>query len=179
MKRLRNLLLFCLLAALLTACGSGADNGQEAQPTEQPTVPTDSATGGGNSERKTVQVQVYYSDANLDKLEAEQRDISYEKENDKYQQAMAMLGEASEQGHEPLWKNFAYHAITFDGGTLTIDADGTNQYNMGSTGEALALEALKRTMFQFPEVERIVILVDGKPADSLMGHADISEPLTR
>jgi hypothetical protein len=43
----------------------------------------------------------------------------------------------------------------------------------------MAIDALKQTLFQFDEVKRIVILEDGKPAESLMGHVDITEPLTR
>lgn len=187
MKRLlrfANLLLLLMLLFALSACG-GANSAQS----EPPAAPGNAEQAGEGREEQqpraeqlTVeQLQVYYSDANLEQLLAEQREITYDPQESaaKYVQALKLLGEPREPGHEPLWVNFAYHAVRFADGTLTIDAAGDNVYNLGATGEAQALEALKRTMFQFPEVERIVILVDGKPADTLMGHVDISEPLIR
>ncbi|UFJ40927.1 GerMN domain-containing protein [Brevibacillus humidisoli] len=176
MKRFANLIFLLLLLALLSACGSSVPSDSQPAPAPDPT------NGGAEEGQKiSAQLQVYYSDANLEQLEAEQREISYQPDQsgDKYVQALSLLGMPTEQGHEPLWENFDYHTVSFSDGTLTIDASGENQYNLGATGEALAMEALKRTMFQFSEVEQIVILVDGKPADSLMGHADISQPLTR
>jgi hypothetical protein len=181
-RRFANLMMLLLLLFSLSACGSGSTTPAESEPSQAPAP----AAGQEAEEQPAKQLkvetlQVYYSDANLEELLPEQREISYDPEESeaKYSRALALLGEPREPEHEPLWANFAYHAVSFADGTLTIDASGENQYNLGAAGEAMALEALKRTMFQFPEVERIVILVDGKPADTLMGHADISQPLSR
>ncbi len=43
----------------------------------------------------------------------------------------------------------------------------------------MLLEAIQKTLFQFPEVDSIDILVDGKPADSLMGHMELPHPIKR
>ncbi len=160
--------LVCLVMAL-AACGS---------------KPTESNQGnGGQANSKppetTTKVLLYYSNSDLTAIEKEEREITYQNESEKYEKAMKELGKATEQGHEPLWANFAYHSIKLENGQLTIDADSNNQYQFGSSGEAMAIEVLRMTMFQFPEVSKISILVDGEPAESLMGHVDISKPLER
>jgi len=162
---------------LLAGCG------QQAAPSPQP----DSAGGSGASvgqpstaaeTRQTI--SVFYADSDLLQLQEEKREISYTDDVDKYKKAIALL-ESPEQTetHFPLWNNFHYHSVTFANGQVTIDADGQNVYNLGSSGESMALEALKKTLFQFPEVESIVILEDGRQVETLMGHVEITEPFTR
>ncbi len=47
---------------------------------------------------------------------------------------------------------------------------------MGSMQEAKFLEALQRVMGQFPDVDKVQIMVDGKPLDSL-GHFETADPM--
>jgi spore germination protein GerM len=49
----------------------------------------------------------------------------------------------------------------------------------GSATEILAVAAIVNTLTEFPEVERVQILVDGKKADTLFGHIDVYDPLSR
>ena len=49
----------------------------------------------------------------------------------------------------------------------------------GSSREILAVGAIVNTLTEFPEVERVQILVEGKKVNTLFGHMDISEPLSR
>ena len=46
----------------------------------------------------------------------------------------------------------------------------------GSAREALLLEAILRTLGQFPGVHSVQITVEGEVIESIGGHADISEP---
>jgi len=179
MKR-RQMIGMAVLATLLVAgCG------QKAEPAPQPTGAEQSSgsnqTPTTNEPKLTKEsISVYYSDNNLMELQKEEQDISFAEDIEKYKKALELLEKPKKADeHVPLWTDFRYHSVTFDKGTLTIDADSQNQYNVGSSGEAMALDALKQTLFQFPEVEKIVILVDGKKAESLMGHVDVTEPLTR
>ncbi|MNJ00980.1 hypothetical protein D3C73_1604640 [compost metagenome] len=50
---------------------------------------------------------------------------------------------------------------------------------MGSGGEVLLMDALKKAVFQFSEVQALDILVDGKIVDSLMGHVELEHPIKR
>ena len=47
--------------------------------------------------------------------------------------------------------------------------------NAGDTGESLAQNALRRTLAQFREIDKMLVLVDGKPFES--EHADWSKPI--
>ena len=49
----------------------------------------------------------------------------------------------------------------------------------GSSREILAVAAIVNTLTEFPEVEGVQILVDGKKVATLFGHMDITEPLGR
>lgn len=180
MKR-RHMIGMAVLAALLVAgCG------QKAAPAPQPTAPAEQSSGASQTPATTEPkltkqtVAVYYSDNNLMELQKEEQDISFAEDIEKYKKTLELLGKPKNADeHVALWSDFHYHSVAFDKGTLTIDADSKNQYNLGSSGEAMALDALKKTFFQFPEVERIVILEDGKKVESLMGHMEVLEPLTR
>ncbi|AKF93048.1 GerMN domain-containing protein [Brevibacillus laterosporus] len=170
MKRIA-LIMCALLALLVAACNN---NSAPAEPTK------DAKTEQPAKETQQLTLTLYYADNDLTKLIEEKQQITAPaSDKDKYAKAMELLGKPSKPEHNALWKDFGYHSITFENGTLTIDAKGTNQYNMGSSGEAFAIDALKQTMFQFPEVMKIVVLVDGKKTESLMGHVSIDEPLTR
>jgi len=191
MKRAAILLALVLsLATILTACGTGstttgASHGQNNGNHTQTPVSTDGTTspseGKEEPAKQKLALDIFFADPNLTKLESEKREIEYTAEAEKYELAMKQLGKPEQPGHEPLWEGFQYHSIRFDSATgrLTIDAKSDNQYNIGSTGESYALDALKKTMFQFPEVKEIAVLVDGKPAETLMGHEDISQPFKR
>ena len=49
----------------------------------------------------------------------------------------------------------------------------------GSAQEILAVSAIVYTLTEFPEVERVQILIEGKIIATLYGHMDLSEPLVR
>jgi germination protein M len=49
----------------------------------------------------------------------------------------------------------------------------------GSTGELLTIGSIVNTLAQFPGIEKVQILIDGKIEPTLAGHADISIPLAR
>ena len=178
MKRRRYSLWAAIVSMLLIAgCG------QQAAPAPQPDsagAPGPSAEQPPTAAETRQTISVFYADSDLLQLQEEKREISYTDDLDKYKKAIALL-ESPEQTetHFPLWSGFGYHSVTFDNGQLTIDADSQNVYNLGSGGEGMALEALQKTLFQFPEVESIAILEDGKQVETLMGHVEITEPFTR
>lgn len=179
MKRRHMIWVAVLATALVAGCG------QKAEPAPQPTGAEQSSgsnqTPTTNEPKLTKQsISAYYSDNNLMELQEEKQEISFAEDIEKYKKTIELLAKPQKPDeHVSLWSDFHYHSVTFDKGTLTIDVDSKNQYNLGSSGESMALDALKQTLFQFDEVERIVITEDGKKVESLMGHMDISEPLTR
>lgn len=49
----------------------------------------------------------------------------------------------------------------------------------GSTEELLLVGSIIDTLTEFPEIHRVQILVDGKKIDTISGHMELSEPLSR
>lgn len=178
MKKSRMIWMAALAMVLMAGCG------QKAAPAPQPTTPVEQPSGSTPStpEPKLTKqnISVYYSDADLMDLQKEEQEITFAEDIEKYKKTLSMLEKPQKtEEHFPLWKDFHYHSVAFDKGTLTIDADSKNQYNLGASGEGMALSALLKTFFQYAEVQKIVILEDGKKTESLMGHVEISEPFTR
>lgn len=49
----------------------------------------------------------------------------------------------------------------------------------GSTGEAMTLLSLVNSLTELPEIQKVQILVEGKKIETLAGHFETMEPLTR
>jgi germination protein M len=49
----------------------------------------------------------------------------------------------------------------------------------GSTDEILLVAAIVDTLTEFPEIQKVQILVNGEKVDTINGHMDTSEPLSR
>ncbi|WP_293729672.1 GerMN domain-containing protein [uncultured Phascolarctobacterium sp.] len=72
--------------------------------------------------------------------------------------------------------------------SLKIDADGTAyadfskelaKRSYGSYNEMMLCYAIANTLTEFPEIQRVQIMVEGKKVVSLSGHMDLEDPLTR
>ena len=51
--------------------------------------------------------------------------------------------------------------------------------NGGSVSEILLVGAIVNTLTEFPDIQKVQIMVDGKKIDTITGHLDVSEPLSR
>ncbi len=49
----------------------------------------------------------------------------------------------------------------------------------GSATEMLIVGSIVNTLTEFPEIHKVQIMVEGKKIDTISGHMDISEPLSR
>ena len=49
----------------------------------------------------------------------------------------------------------------------------------GSTNEILLVGAIVNTLTEFPDIQKVQILVEGKKIETISGHLDLSEPLSR
>lgn len=181
-----------LAAVMLMAAGCGqkpgaSPGGTPAQnPPEQNTPGNPSggngSQGGGTQgapgEQKTETVEVYYTDQELLDLKKASAEIKYGSEKEKYTAAFKAL-KAGNGELVPLWEKAELKSAELVDGKLTLDLHIPDEARFGAGGEALAVDALKKTMFQFKEVEALQLLVDGKQVESLMGHVGLDNPETR
>jgi spore germination protein GerM len=71
--------------------------------------------------------------------------------------------------------------VSLDGKTCTVDLSREFIQNHigGSAVERMILQALVLTLTEFEDVSEVVLLVEGKPGEALLGHVDTSRPLVR
>jgi len=157
------------VAAAPDTNGGGDNEGQNGQ---------SGITDPGTSEELKTDITVYFTDEDIMDLKPVQREITYTDANDKYETAFKAL-QMADAGLISLWDKVELGMLDFSKGQLVIDITIPAEARLGAGGESLAIEALKKTMFQFEEVNSIEVSVDGKQLDSLMGHVDLEHPITR
>lgn len=138
-----------------------------------------SQTPEPNTDKKTETITVYYTDPELMELKKGSTEISFEKDNEKYEAAFKALKASDSEEMVPLWEKVDLKSSAFESGKLTLDIHIPDEARFGAGGEGFAVDALKNTFFQFDEVKSLQVLVDGKQVESLMGHVVLENPETR
>ncbi|WP_433946500.1 GerMN domain-containing protein [Paenibacillus sp. SN-8-1] len=156
------------------------------------TSSTDTSTGGAggqatapntsepaDTKSKTLNIDAYYTDDQMLELKKVQKEIKYESDQDKYEAALKSLQSSGDSKLFALWEKVDFKSASFKDGLLTVDIHLPDEARLGAGGESLALDALKKTSFQFDEVKSLELLVDGQQVDTLMGHVELEHPMTR
>ncbi|WP_433946852.1 GerMN domain-containing protein [Paenibacillus sp. SN-8-1] len=143
--------------------------------TAAPSGPSNQAEKSG----KKLSISSYYTDNDMMDLKEEHKEITYTSEHDKYEEAFKTLKDSGDQKLFALWQKVELKSIDLKDGELTINIHLPDEARLGAGGETLAIDALKRTFFQFDEVKSIELLVDGGKVDTLMGHDELEHPMTR
>lgn len=88
--------------------------------------------------------------------------------------------EALKNANTLVTEKFGIHNITCKDGTAYVDLIGKNlKDGGGSLEESIFISQIVETLTNsFHEIKQVQFLVDGKKAETLMGHCDTSEPLT-
>ncbi|WP_240413831.1 GerMN domain-containing protein [Paenibacillus periandrae] len=191
-RLLRNTIIGIGMLGLLSACGQTKSPAQ--QPLASPAVSKPQVTSSSStpasasqaappatpaSDNKSLKIKAYYGDESGEKLVEQETNISYQQDDEKYMAALKALSGSADSKNIALFKGFTFHSAAAKNGLLTINVSMAPEARLGSGGEALLLQALKKTIFQFSEINSIDVLVDGKSLESLMGHMDLPHPIKR
>ena len=134
------------------------------------------------AEPKELMVNVYYPRSDGTGLVAVRRTVSTEKD-DKYTAAMkSLLTGTKEKGQTNVFpKKAKLLGVTVKDGVATVDFSKELQSNFsgGSTGEEMLIGSIVNTLTDFPEIQKVRILIDGASVETLSGHMDLSDPLPR
>jgi hypothetical protein len=178
--------LAAVLAVALAAAGCGQKPEGSGAASPSPGNPAAGSPAGVSSGEKTGQppvqlhIKTYYGDEQAVQLVEAEAAISFKEEKDKYITGLEALKKApSGSKLIPLAEALGFKSAALQNGKLTVDLTVSGEGRLGAPGEAMLLEAIKKTLFQFPEVGSVDILVDGKAADSLMGHMELPHPIKR
>ncbi|KRE32352.1 GerMN domain-containing protein [Paenibacillus sp. Soil724D2] len=188
-RLIHGVLLVSAITLSVTACGQKGQLVGGATPqatTEVPTpttvvqspAPTPTATPEPLKQKK---VKAFYSDQDEMKLIEKEVTISYKQDADVYEAALNALKKSDDPKAIPLFDDLTFTSTSFDKakGELKLDLKFGPKTQLGAPGEELFLQALKKTVFQFPEVKALYVLKNGKQVDSLMGHLELPYPIKR
>ena len=176
-------MLAVLAAVSVLALAAGCSDEQKgtSSPAAQTEQMQDQEKSAG-AEPKELMVNVYYPRSDGTGLVAVRRTVSTEKD-DKYTAAMkSLLTGTKEKGQTNVFpKKAKLRSVVVKDGIATVDFSKELQTNFsgGSTGEEMLIGSIVNTLTDFPEVQKVSILIDGSAVETLSGHMDLSEPLTR
>ncbi|MFD2116674.1 GerMN domain-containing protein [Paenibacillus yanchengensis] len=175
-KRMYISILLCIIAMAGIACDSKSTTKSSA-PNQGIVYETDKTINQVNDQ--TEEIFVYFVDSQVTKLKQSKTEIIYTNGIDKYEEVFKALQSNSHSNLVSLWNKIELNAMKFHEGVLTIDIHIPDKARLGSSGELLALDALKETMFQFEEIHSLELLIDGKSLESFMGHTELEHPISR
>jgi spore germination protein GerM len=178
MKR-RSVLLFLLCAVLvfglfgLTGCGKGTDTGE----TDGTTEPAE----------QTYEVTLFFAneayvasgDESLEKFMVYQTEVT-SKPEEAYKNALEMLKTSPDEGYSTVVTDqIKFNKVYLDGDTAVVDLS-SGGLNGGSLQETYLISQIVDTLLNsFKEVKQVQFLVDGKAAETLMGHVGTADPFTK
>lgn len=175
-----------LLAAVFITAGCG--NTSPSTGTFSPKANTQTA-GSVQSEGQTaasttqpsMSVTVYHATADAMYLVAESRKIPKSDTPAKAAVEMLLADPADKDLNRVLPNNTKVRSIVIKDHIAYVDFDNKLLKNSkgGSATERLMVGAIVNTLTEFPEIHKVQILVEGKVVETLNGHMDVSQPLSR
>jgi spore germination protein GerM len=93
--------------------------------------------------------------------------------------ARSALEALIDTSNSPIPEGTSLRGLKINAGVATVDFSSEFQKNFhgGDMQEAAAVNSVLMTLGQFHTIDRVQILVDGSPIDTLGGHFEISTPL--
>lgn len=178
-----------LVLALTLLCAmvlAGCDEQKQGEAGSKTVVSSSSSSSTSSSfqsgsKAQLVNIKVYYPDENATGLVAVEKSI---KDTDnKYQAAVeALMAGTEKKGLANVFpKKAKLLQVTVSGKVAKVDFSRELQKNFvgGSTGEEMLVGSVVNTLTEFPEIQKVQILVDGQEVETLSGHMDLSQPLPR
>lgn len=134
----------------------------------------------GESTEAYQEFELYFSTKDAMYLKAETRTLNKE---DVYKDAIQQLiaGPESSELSPTIPEEVELESFEIRNKIAYIDFNRALIENHwgGSAGEILTVYSIVNTMTAFEEIDAVKILVEGNDMDSLAGHMDLSEPLSR
>lgn len=132
----------------------------------------------------TQEVNLYFSDEQAMYLVAEKRSI--QAQADQRQLATAVVNEliaGPQQArlHPTMPQGSRLISLEIGGGlaTVNLNQDFQSKHSGGSTGEMMTIYSLVNSLTDLQGIQQVQLLVEGKKLETLKGHLEISQPLTR
>ncbi|MEL7654796.1 MAG: GerMN domain-containing protein [Bacillota bacterium] len=176
-KKSLSLVLLCVILtmSMVIFAGCGKDDGTK-EPDGDTNVPKEqdySVTLFFANEE-----YVAMGDESLEKFKVYQKDIT-SKPGEVYKDTLEELRTVPEAGYNTMiFDQIQFNDVYLEGDTIYVDLN-SDGLNGGSLEETFLISQIVDTLINsFNEVKQVQFLVDGQPAESLMGHVDAADPFT-
>lgn len=116
------------------------------------------------TEQHKISAKLYYGSPGNERLVYEVRSITYNNPSDKYTATLnsLFLGPKDKSLVANIAPGTKVLSTTLEGKDLTVDLSKEFMSFAGSVGEIVAVGSIVNTLVEFPEVDRVKILVNGK-----------------
>jgi hypothetical protein len=178
-KKLMPTLLILACFLVLAGCGKAKEAVSAASPSPEVSataLPTPTATPVA---AKPTQLNLYYGNAEGDALVTKEVTLESSSAASPYLEALNALTKSPDDQSVALFAGFTFQSAELKENTLNIDLTLPVEPQLGAPGEELLLDSLKKTIFQFEEVQAIEVLVNGQKVESLLGHVDLPHPIVK
>lgn len=146
---------------------------------------SDGGAGGSGGQPATVAVTAFFSDKDGQYLWPEQRQVPRPAGGAADLAAAALrelIAGPREAGHvATIPEGAQLLGVKLDGGTALVDFSRELQTKHwgGSTGEIMTVYSIVNTVTGIEGIASVRLFLEGQPLDSLVGHLDLTGPLTR
>ncbi len=165
-------------AVLIAVFAAGCDSGQTVT---NPTGPATPDKQAAKPAAETMPVTVYYATKDAMYLVPEIHNVP--KSDQPAQAAIEQLLKDPKSAElvRTLPEGTRLRGITVNNHIAYVDFNDKliTKGSGGTAGEILAVGSIVNTLTEFPEIYKVQIMVEGKKIDTLFGHLDTSEPLSR
>jgi len=179
--RLKQLSLLALLLIALLVAGCSGNVPASGLPVNDSGKTVDKQPVQGNQAPDMMKLTVYYAKKDALHLVAQVHEVP--KNSHPAQTALELLSVAPSSGDlvSALPQGTKVRGISVKDHVAVVDfSDAIIKNNPGgSATEALLVGAVVNTLTEFSDIHKVKILVEGKKVETLTGHMDVSEPLSR
>ena len=127
------------------------------------------------------QVTVYYATSDAEYLMAEKRVIANDGQPAKAATELLFTEPLNKRLMRVMPEGVRLKNIFIKDNIAYADFNDKLSKNIGagSTTERLVINSIVNTLTEFPEINQVQILIEGRKVDTLSGHMDLSAPLKR
>lgn len=186
MAHMRNLLFFVLLAASLMVAGCNGstpagvpDKAVTGNPGAAGQPSTGAAVPGTATE--TIGLTIYYANADAEYLVPEKHTVAKNDHPARTAIEQLLTDPANKQLVRVLPATAKLRNLTVKDHIAYVDFTDKliKDSSGGSTTERLLVSAIVNTLTEFPDIHKVQILIEGRAVETLTGHMDVSQPLSR
>jgi germination protein M len=181
--------LVAFTAVGILGCEKAQQTGGTAAVDNKTATPASPKSGSGEDESRAsdssavkakMRLKLYFSDEQGMKLVEEIRDVTQTTEP-AAATVRALIDGPKESGQPTIPLGTKLNKIRIKNQIAAVDLSREFVANCpgGSTGERLAVYSIVNSLTEFNTIKQVKFLVDGKDVETIAGHLDTSEPLSR